>query len=105
MLVAAMLGPPRLADLDEALHLAGLLALAERDEGVDDGKDGVAFEVAVAVLAEEQGGGLPRHEVYGDLVNELAQFLVRLGQVAEGLEAVDHDDGRLDLLDVVHDEL
>src|SRR3989454_4007436 len=104
VLVAAMLGPAHLGDLDEALLLAGLLALVERQDAVNDGKERVRLAVPGTVLAEEQRGGLPRHEVDGELVAELPQLLMRLGQVVERLEAVHHDDGGLHLLDVLHDE-
>ena len=104
VLVAAMVGPAHLGDLDEALLLAGLLALVERQHAVDDGKERVRLDVPGTVLAEEQRGGLPRHEVDGELVAELPQLLMRLGQVVERLEAVHHDDGGLHLLDVLHDQ-
>ena len=99
-----MVGPAHLGDLDEALLLAGLLALVERQHAVDDGKKRVRFDVPRSVLAEEQGRGLPRHQIHGDLIAELPQLFVRLRQVIERLEAVDHDDGGLHFLDVLHDQ-
>src|SRR5205814_3714375 len=39
VLVAAVAGPAQLADLDEALLLAGLLALVEPHQAVDDGEE------------------------------------------------------------------
>ena len=76
----------------------------ERQHAVDDGKERVRLDVPGTVLAEEQGCGLPCHQIHGDLVAELPQLFVRLGQVVERLEAVHHDDGGFHLLDVLHDE-
>ena len=104
-LVAAMVGTAHLDDLEEPLLLSGLFALRELQQAVDDGEHGVRRHVARTVFAEEDRGRLPGHQLHRELVGELALLLSRFRQIVEHFEAVDDDDRRLELLDLLHDQL
>ena len=104
MLVTAVIRPAHLDDLEESLVLAQRLPLRQNDQAVNDREQGIALVVGGRVLAEKKPGGFPGHQVDGDLVAELSKLLPGRRQIVEDLEAVDDDDGRLDLLDVLHDE-
>ena len=79
--------------------------MRQDQQAIDDREERIPVVVGNAILAEQQRGRLPGHQVDRDLVVELAQLLLRTRQIVEDLEAVDDDDRRLDLLHVLHDEL
>ena len=106
VLVAAVVGAAHLDDLEEALLLAGLLALATARAAVDDREERVGLELA---RARTRRGGAPwSPRPSGSRRARSRTFAAppsTCAEIVEDLEAVDDHDGRLDLLDVLHDEL
>src|SRR5438128_6184355 len=105
MTAADRIRSAELEDLDHPERRQLLAPGAEAEDAVSDGELGVGLDLFVGIFADEEAGSSPACRVDREIVDERPDRWGIAEDVPDRLEAVDHDDRRLLLLDPTDDRL